>query len=70
MVKITGDIINPIPLSFWEELHMKATSEWPSVVRKYNLTPDQIERAAERIKRDRESQASWAETSVRNFKKW
>lgn len=59
-----------IPMEFWTELHMNATSEWPSIVRKFNLAPAEIEEAAERLRKEKESRDSWAEMSVRNFKKY
>lgn len=62
--------ISTIPMSFWDELHMKAKSEWPEVVRKYKLTPSEIEEAATRIKKEQESKDSWAEMSVRRYKKY
>jgi hypothetical protein len=68
-LKFTNAPISTIPMTFWNEIHMKATSEWPEVVRKYKLTPSEIEEAAARIKREKESKESWAEMSVRKYKR-
>lgn len=49
-VKPKNPYISSIPMCFWDELVMAPKNEWPQIVKKYNLTPEQMGAAAERIK--------------------
>jgi hypothetical protein len=56
-----------IPLQFWNDISMAAAKDKPSIVRKYNLTPSQIEEAAARIKKENESKNSWAVSACKQY---
>lgn len=49
-LKITNPHLTSIPSCFWDELVIVPKNEWPSIVRKYKLTPEQMVAAAENIK--------------------
>jgi len=49
-LKITNPQLTSIPSCFWDEIVMTPKNEWPSIVRKYKLTPEQMIAAAEKIK--------------------
>lgn len=49
----------PLTVQFLEELHRTTQKDWPAVVRKHNLTPAEIEKAAEILRKEKESMASW-----------
>lgn len=48
--RITNPHISSIPMRFWDEIRATPKNEWPGIVRKYKLTPEQMVAAAGRIK--------------------
>lgn len=49
----------PLSVMFLEELHQASRKDWPGIVRKHGLTPDEIKRAAEILRKEKESMSSW-----------
>lgn len=44
---------------FWHELRSKSKSEWPAIVRKHELTCDEIEKVAKRLREESEGMAAF-----------
>ena len=44
---------------FWQELRSKSKSECPSIVKKHELTCEEIEKVAKRLRDEREGMASF-----------
>jgi len=49
----------PLSVMFLEELHSASKKDWPVIVRKHGLTPAEIKRAAEILRKEKESMSSW-----------
>ena len=55
----------PLTVQFLEEIHRTAKTDWPAIVKKYGLTPAEIEKAAEILRKEKESRDSWAESACK-----
>lgn len=49
----------PLSVLFWQEIRSHSKKEWPSIVRKHNLTCDEIEKVGKRLREEREGMKSF-----------
>jgi hypothetical protein len=66
-----------IPLPFWDELFKAPRSEYPAIVRKYNLDSEQLNYVAAhkeevfgRMQASEDGKKSWADSASRYYSKF
>lgn len=63
-----------IPFDFWDEIYVAPKTEWPSIVRKYNLNAEQLNYVAanrvvvfERMRKSEEGMKSWSDNASKYY---
>jgi hypothetical protein len=66
--------IPTIPLSFWDDIYKAQKSEWPAIVRKYDLNTEQLnyvaverEKVFERLRKSEEGMKSWSNSASKYY---
>ena len=49
----------PLSVLFWQEIRSHSKKEWPSIVRKHELTCDEIEKVGKRLKDESEGMTAF-----------